>query len=143
MTNAAIHTQGTVFKRGTGSGPVVYTTVAGVIDTAPPGLKRKALDVTTLDQSTDFKQVVGSVLLENEPVELELLFDPDGAQQILLKADMLDPDPVPYNVTLRNGDKYDFLGVVTTWKPNGKMDDNYKVKVTVEVSGAVTFTAGT
>jgi hypothetical protein len=32
--------------------------------------------------------------------------------------------------------------VITSWKPSGKMDDLFKVKVTIEISGAVTFTAG-
>lgn len=141
MTNPSLHTQGTKFKRGTGA-PLVYTVVAGIQDTAPPGKKRKALDVTTLDQAGTNKEVVGSVLVENEPVELELLFDPDSTAQAALKADMDDPDPVDYEIELRNGDKYDFKGVITSWKPSGKMDDLYKVKVTIEVSGAVTETAG-
>lgn len=140
-TNASLHTQGSKFNRGTGVGPT-YTSVAGILDIAPPGQKRKALDVTTLDQADNYKQVVGSTLVENEPVELELLFDPDSTAQAALKGDMADPDPVPYQVELSNGDKYSFLGVVTAWKPSGKMDDLYKVKVTVEVSGAVTFAAG-
>lgn len=143
MTNPSIHTQGSKFKRGSGSGPVVYTSVAGILDIAPPGSKRKALDVTTLDQTSIYKEVVGSVLVENEPIEIELLFDPDSTIQATLKADMEDPDPVPYRVELRNGDTFDFNGVITAWKPSGKMDDNYKVKVTVEVSGAVTYTAAT
>lgn len=141
MTNPSLHTQGTKFKRGTGS-PLVYTTVAGIQDAAPPGKKRKALDVTTLDQAGTNKEVVGSVLVENEPVELELLFDPDSTAQAGLKADIDDPDPVDYEIELRNGDKYDFKGVITSWKPSGKMDDLFKVKVTIEVSGAVTFKAG-
>jgi hypothetical protein len=37
--------------------------------------------VTTLDQAGTNKQLVGSVLVENEPVELELLFDPDSTAQ--------------------------------------------------------------
>lgn len=143
MTNASIHTQGTLFKRGTGAAPYTYTTVAGVLDVSQPGWKRKALDVTTLDQADNYKQVVGSVLIENEPVELELLFDPDGAQQILLEGDKATAAPVPYSITLRNGDVYAFLGVITAWKPSGKMDDNIKIKATIEVSGAVTYTAGT
>lgn len=141
MTNASLHTQGSKFNRGSGVGPT-YASVAGILDIAPPGVKRKALDVTTLDQADTYKQVVGSVLIENEPAELELLFDPDSAAQTSLKGDMASPDPVPYQVELPNGDTYSFLGVVTTWKPSGKMDDLYRVKVTVEVSGAVTFAAG-
>jgi hypothetical protein len=35
MTNPSLHTQGTKFKRGTGS-PLVYTTVAGILDTPRP-----------------------------------------------------------------------------------------------------------
>lgn len=142
MTNASLHTQGAKFNRGTGTAPYTYSSVAGILDLAEPGKKRKALDVTTLDQADNYKQVVGSKLVENEPVELELLFDPDSTSQAALKADMDDPDPKPYQVEYPNGDKHSFLGVVTAWKPSGKMDDLFKVKVTVEVSGAVTFAAG-
>ena len=142
MTNPSIHTQGTKFKRGAGS-PLVYSTVAGILDVAPPGAKRKALDVTTLDQADTYKQLVGSVLVENEPVELELLFDPDSTGQSLMRGDLDETEPVDYQIQLRNGDTYAFKGVVTSWKPSGKMDDLYKVKVTVEVSGAVTVTTGT
>lgn len=141
MTNPSLHTQGTTFSRGVGA-VLVYTVVAGILDVTPPGKKRKALDVTTLDQADNEKQVTGSVLIENEAVELELLFDPDSTSQATLLADMDTPDPVAYKITYRNGDTAEFLGVVTTWKPSGKMDDNFKVKVTVEVSGAVTLTAG-
>lgn len=140
--NKSLHTQGTKFNRGTGS-PLVYTMIAGIVDAQPPGKKRKALDTTTLDQSDNYKQVVGSVLVENEPVELELLFDPASTAQQLLSADLESADPVAYQVALRNGETYSFLGVVTTWKPSGKMDDLYKVKVTIEISGAVTRVAGT
>lgn len=142
MTNQSLHTQGTKFKRGAGS-PLVYTTVAGILDVSPPGAKRKALDVTTLDQADTYKQLVGSVLVENEPVELELLFDPDSTAQSSMRDDLDETEPVDYQIELRNGDTYAFQGVVTSWKPSGKMDDLFKVKVTVEISGAVTFTAGT
>lgn len=142
MSNPSLHTQGTKFNRGTGS-PLVYAMVAGILDAQPPGKKRKALDVTTLDQVGTSKEVVGSALIENEPVELELLFDPASSAQQLLNSDMDSSAPVAYQVALRNGETYSFLGVVTTWKPSGKMDDLYKVKVTIEISGAVTRVTGT
>lgn len=135
-----LHTQGTTFKRGSGSGPVVYTTVGGVTDCQPPEHKRKANDTTTLDQADNFKHVEGSVLQEFGAVELELLLDPESAQQAQLEADMGTVSSIPYQILYRNGDKEEFNGVVTSYKRTGKMDENFKVKVTIEVDGESVYT---
>ena len=137
-----LHTQGTKFYRGSGSGPITYTLVGGVIDCQPPELKRNALDITTLDQADNYKHVEGSVLLEQGAVELELLLRPADAQQALLKADMETVDSVPYRIEYRNGDTEDFNAVITSYKPSGKMDENFKVKVTLEVDGESVYTEG-
>lgn len=141
MSKNVLHAKGTIFERGAGA-PVVYTAVAQVSNVAPPGWKRKALDVTTLDQAADSPEKVGAVLVEYDAVDLELIFDPASAQMDALEQDKNTQTPVPYRITLRNGDKYAFNGVITSWKFDGKVTDVYKVKATIEISGSVTFTAG-
>lgn len=136
-----IHTQGTEFHRGAGQ-PVAYTKIAGIQGANLPGKKRKTLDATTLDQPDNYMQKVGSLLIETEPVELEMLFDPDGVGQGQLEADVESGDPVPYRLKLRDGTTYDFNGLVTSFKVDGKMDDLYKAKVTIEISGKAIKTAG-
>lgn len=136
-----LHTQGTKFYRGSGS-PVVYAQIAGLQGAIPPGKKRKTLDATTLDQADNYMQKVGSLLIESEPVELELLVHPAGASIASLETDMESGDPVPYRIELRDGTRYDFNGLVTAIKPDGKVDDLYKMKVTFEISGKVAKTAG-
>lgn len=139
--NAHLHTQGTEFYRGAGQ-PVVYTKIAGIQGANPPGKKRKSLDATTLDQADKYMQKVGSLLIETEPVELELLFDPDSAGQGQLEADMESGDPVPYRIKLRDSTTYDINGLVTSFKVDGKLDDLFKAKVTIEISGKAAKTAG-
>lgn len=134
-----LHTQGTKFARGAGL-PLVYTDIAKITDAAPPGKKRKALDATTLDQVSPYMRKIGSKLIEQEPVELEYLLTKDGLDD--LEADMESVEPVPYRITLLDGTKYEFNGLVTAIKPSGKMDDLYKAKVTIEVDGEVVKTPG-
>lgn len=141
MSKNVLHAKGTTFERGSGD-PLVYDEIAQVANVNPVGWKRKALDVTTLDQTADSPEKVGSILVEYDAVDLELVYDPASTAMSTLEQDKLSTDPVPYRITLRNGDKYAFLGVITGWKYDGKVTDVYKVKATIEVSGAVTFTAG-
>lgn len=135
-----LNTLGTKFYRGSGSGSITYTLVGGLTDAPPPGLKGKANDVTTMDQDDDFKHVEGSPLKEYDPIELELLLRPADAQQALLKADIGKTTPVPFRYEYRNGDTEDFSGVVTAYKPAGKIGENFKVKVTIEVDGESVYT---
>lgn len=138
--NPSLHTQGTKLYRGIPGSPVTYAAGFSITDIQPAEIKRKALDATTLDQDDDYMQKVGSVLKEVGAVEVELLYDPENAQQLALRDDLDETEPRPFRVEYRNGDREDFLGIVTSWKPAGKMDELYKVKVTIEVSGGVTFT---
>lgn len=139
MPTDLLHTQGTKFYRGTGAAPYAYTQVARLIDAAPPGKKRKALDATTLDQSSSYMAKVGSLLIEQEPVELEFLMTKDGLDT--LETDMESADSVPYKLELTDGTTYEFLGLVTAMKPSGKMDDLFKAKVTIEIDGEADKTA--
>lgn len=138
MATDLLHTQGTKFYRGTGVGPT-YTQIAKVIDANPPGKKRKTLDATTLDQADDYMVKIGSKLIEQEPVELEFLMTKAGLDD--LETDMESVETVPYKIELLDGTTFTFNGLVTGIKPSGKMDDLFKAKVTIEVSGKATKTA--
>lgn len=140
-TNAHITAQGASFWHGVDSGGITYTQVAGIDGLSNPSKKRKALDVTTQDQDTPDMQYVGSVLIENDLPALELLFNPADAGQTALYGDFASAEPVPYKVQASNGDAWTFLGVITDWSPAGKKGELVKVKVTIKISGPVTFTA--
>ncbi len=138
-----LHTQGTQFLRGTGA-PLVYTLIAGIQNAPLPDEKRKTHDTTTMDQAPSVggdathATKVGGLVIETGAVELELLCAPDGVGIQQLRDDMRTADPVPYRTKLRDGTHYSYMGLVTNIKPEGKMDDLFKFKVSIEVSGKAT-----
>lgn len=135
--------QGTKLQRGTVSGEsLTWVSVANIDGVAPPAMKRKALDVTTQDQPDNNMQYVASALTENTMPAIELLFNKADAGQAALYGDFASAEPVNYQVLLPNGDTYAFLGVIIDWVPSGKKGELIKVKVTIQISGAVTYTSG-
>lgn len=72
---------------------------------------------------------------DNGTINPALALDPDDAGQVAMEVALESDDPYPFEVELKDGTKYYFMGLVTSFRPNiGGSDDVITANPAIEVT---------
>jgi hypothetical protein len=135
----ALETQGVVLKRGDGGSPETFTAIGKVVSFQGPGGTANVIDVTSLE-STAREKLMG--IADEGQFTFDVNLRTDDTQQMGLKDDRV-------NRTLRNFELHltdtgttvlSWAGYVLGFSISGAVDDKIGASITVEISGAVTWT---
>lgn len=139
MTTAkTIAAQGTVIKIGNGESPEVFATIGEVRTFTGPGGSAAVIDTTTLE-STRREKRMG--LPDEGQFTLDVNLDPtDTDGQIACRTARTNRTLKNFEVTYPNSSKDEFSGYVTGFQTSGAVDANIEATITIEITGAVTFT---
>ena len=129
---------GTKFARGDAASPEVFSDVSDVVSVAGPGITKGEIDTTNLD-SLAMESI--SALDNPGEIALELNWNPQDAQQVLLRSDAEGNTQGNYKVTWS-----DVSSTVATFKAevmeftiNTEANDAVKASVRVKITGAITW----
>ncbi len=138
MASNALETQGVVFKRGQGDDPETFTAVGEVVSFSGPGGTASVIDVTSLE-STAREKLMG--ISDEGQFTFDMNMVPDNAQQIGLKDDRAARDLRNFRLELTDipATILSFAGYVLGFALAGGVDDKITASVTVEITGAVTW----
>ena len=140
MASNAFSGVGTVFKRGDGATPEVFTAIAEVNSISGPNMSRGQIDVTSLDSTGGYREFIAGFRDAGE-VTLEMNFTLDSYDDM---ADDFDSeDSVNYQIILPDtgATQFDFAGLVTALGMAVPMDDKVTASVTIKIDGQVTITS--
>jgi hypothetical protein len=130
-------TQGTTFTVKVGSGSA--TPVAGFTDFSGIG-SGSATVIDASDLSSTFKQKqIG--LPDEGQAKLSFNYITADPGQVAMSTARATRALADCTITLSNGEKYEFSGYVLTWEKQGGTDKILTISGTVEITGAVTYTA--
>jgi len=128
---------GTLFKRGDGGSPEMFTTIANVTSISGPSRSRETIDVTAHDSEDGWMEFIGG-LKDGGEVSLEINYDPGEATHDL-DDDFDDVDPRNYQIVILpdTEDEYTwtFGGVLTELSDEFPYDDKMSRSMTVKISG--------
>jgi hypothetical protein len=141
MVSKAFSAQGTTISLGNGAQPEVFTVIGEVKSFDGPGGNVAMIDVTTLS-STAREKVAG--LQDFGQMTLEINFDPTSLQHQNLAAYAQSGAKHNYKITFSDagGTTAVFTALVAQFRPSGQVDQIVAARVTLEVSGSVTWTWG-
>lgn len=128
---------GTLIKRGTGTGTIVYSAVGQVIDLSLPSLSRDMKEATHYASPGGWREYIPG-LKEAGEVKFTIQFSDIGAMDTVL-ADIQLKTTVPYEIEFPDATKWDFVGLVQTVTPVAPIDDRMTAEVTIKISGKPGF----
>ena len=140
MSSAALEAQDTVLQIGTGSGPVVYTTIAEIKSISGPGGSAAVKDVTDL-QSTGKEKRMG--LLDEGQLTFNMFYQPANTQHALLRTQRAARAETPFRLIFTDAGnmQWDFNAFVAGFQLSGiEVDGMVEAQVTLEITGAITET---
>jgi predicted secreted protein len=134
---------GSLLKRGNGSSPQTFTTVAEVTQIGEFGSERELLEVTNLDSPNTFKEyLLGMKDGVEFPVTVNFL--PNNATQNFatgLMKDHNDGTARDFQFLVNGFGTFSFTALVRSWRasvnPNAPMTANFSLKVT----GSIAYSA--
>ena len=132
---------GTVLYRGTSGGG---TAIAQVQSISGPGLSLDTEDVTTLDSTNAWEEVVGTILRSGE-LSLDIVYDPANATQYAsgtgLIADMTGRASTTYTLVFPDSGSTEwvFAAFVTGFEPDAPHDGALTASVTLKPTGDMTL----
>lgn len=132
---------GTILQIGDGGGTEVFANVASIRTISGPGLSLDTVDVTTHDSPSAFREFVATLLDAGE-VTLELVWDPDTATHVALRADLAARvDARNFKVIFPDATNttWLFAAIVTAYQPSAPVDGDLTASVTLKVDGAPTL----
>lgn len=129
---------GTVFSRGDGASPEVFTDVGDVLSVVGLGGVKDEVEITNLGSVA--KQFV-SALSDFGEVQLELNWNPQDAEHVLLRSDQEGSARVNYRVIWADvsSTQVDFNGEVMEFSISTEPNDAVKASVRIKLSGALTW----
>lgn len=121
------------------TGVSTYTTIGGVKDTQLT-INNSVVDATHKG-SAGVRTLLAQAGINSMQISASGLFDNDAA------IDVMEPlahsgDAEVYQIVAGNGDTYQGSFIVSSFSRSGSLDGVEQFSVTLESSGAVTFTAG-
>lgn len=137
-TNAAIG-YGSTFGIGDDLSPPGYDTLAEVVSITPFGYSRGAVDVTTMDSTSAFREFVAGLTDPGE-VSLELNFVPGTAAASTLLAEFDDRNVNEYRITFPDTSTFDFDGFCTGFSTEDPIDDKMSATATYKITGKPVLT---
>lgn len=143
MATKAKASKGTLVQRGDGGGSEVFTTIGEVLSFAGPGEAAESIDVTSFDSVA--KEFISTGLPDGGEVTFELNFVGSDAQQQGLREDLRAGTVRNFKVVLNDHavtkTTFAFSAVVTALEgPSAGQGEQYKMSVTLKVSGQATIT---
>lgn len=123
---------GTELRRSDGEDPEVFTPIANVTSFSGPSMEREAYDVTTQDQSNNFRTFIGG-LVDGGEVEVEVNYDPD--KHDVFVEDFSNPEPINYEMESPVGEVWAFSAVLTGFEREMPLDEQMNATLTWQVSG--------
>lgn len=137
---AGIDGFGTLFKRGDGAGPEVFTTVANVTSISNPEMARVTYDATAHDSPNHRREHVGG-LVDGGECTITLNYDPDA--HAALRDDLDDIEPRNYQIVwpVQAGGGVDqFSAYLTGISGESPHDNLITAELTFKVTGDVVYT---
>jgi predicted secreted protein len=126
---------GTLLKRGA-------TTIAYVTNIGGPGLSLDTEDVTSMESTGAWEEVVATILRSGE-VSVDLAWDPAAATHKNatngMLNDMILRTATPYSITWPGGTVWSFSAFVTGWEPSAPVDGALTVAAKLKITGQPTL----
>jgi predicted secreted protein len=140
MASNAIRTQKTTIGYTTVTPPVTYSPLGEIISFDGPGGKASIIDITNL--ASDAKEKLPG-LPDEGSFSLVCNYSGDDAGQAALSAARMNQALTHFKVTFTDGSTAVFAAYVMEYKISGKADSKVEVAITMEITGAVDWTAAT
>jgi predicted secreted protein len=128
---------GTILNRGA-------VAIAQVVSISGPGLSLDVEDVTSMDSTGAWEEVVGTILRSGE-ISVDLVFDPNAATHKYasgaLVYDMVARTATTYSVVFPSTPAvtWSFSALVTGWEPSAPVDGALTATAKLKPTGAVTL----
>lgn len=132
VTSATIG-MGASFGIGNGvdGGSTTWANVGEVTNITAPGISREAIDATHLQSPDDFREFIAG-LLDTDPATISFNYVPSASDALYAAVLAKKGD---FRITYPNGIKFDFMGIVTGWKPGDASPTTMAGELTVKGSG--------
>lgn len=140
MSSNALEAQGMKLKRGTGSGPVVYTDIPEIKSFSGPGGSASVQDVTDLNSTAKEKRMG---LADEGQLQFTINYLPDNAVHAGLRTDRASRAKTPFKLVFTDAGamEWTFDAFVTGFSISGAVDGVIEAQVTLEITGSITETA--
>jgi len=135
---SALEAQGIAIKRGDGSSPESFTTIAEITDFDGPSGSASEIDVSSFD-STAKEFLIG--LKDEGQFTFSCNLVPDDTSQSGLRDDRDNRDLRNFQITLTDSPAttLDFAAYVMSFATSGSVDAAITASITLRISGAVTW----
>ena len=132
---------GSKFLRNDGTD---YKPIANITQMGEIGQSRDTRDTTDFDSEGGFREFEGG-LRDGGELDLEMKFNAADSGQQDLQDDFMQDDPVEYAIRLNDSDKteFQFKGLVTSFGISIPLEDGFKRKIKIKISGPITPTTWT
>lgn len=138
-----ISAYGTLLKRGNGATPTeVFTTVAGVRSISGPSTETDEADVTTHSSAAQgaYREFI-LTLIDAGSIEFDMNYDPDDTTHQGVRSDFTGRVKRNWELVMPGAiETISFSGYVKTFSFDFPVDDAITAKVSIRLTGAVTFT---
>ncbi len=133
--------KGTLFllKVGDGGGPETFTTVGG-LKTASFNISTASVDVTNMS-SNGMRELLAGAGIQTMSLSGNGVFT-DSAAEETVRANAAANSIDNYQLVAGNGDTWQGAFLITSYQRSGNFDGAEAFTISLESSGAITFTAG-
>lgn len=141
MATQAISAYGTLLKRGDGGFPETFTTVPEVRSISGPTMETDEADVTTHSSAAAgaFREFI-LTLIDAGTIEFEINYVPTDTVHTGIRNDFLNRTKRNWQMVLPgNVQTISFAGYVKTAPLEFPVDDAITMKITIRLTGQVTF----
>jgi len=115
--------------------------VLNITEIGLPSASRDTIDLSTLDQDSKFKKMVGDLVDGGELSVSGNLTNAAAANT--LYDGLSDEDPKPVVITLSSGLECTFDGIVTGFEGSGSLSDKLTYTATIQAAGEVSLSDAT
>lgn len=141
MSTQALSAYGTLLKRGDGGAPETFTTVPEVKSISGPSTETDEAEVTTHSSAAAgaFREFI-LTLIDAGSLEFDMNYVPTDVVQRGVRTDFLNRTIRNWQVVMPgNVQTISFAGYVKTFNFDFPTDDAITTKVSIRITGAVTF----
>jgi len=141
MPSKAVSAYGTLLKIGDGADPEVFTTVGEVQSISGPSFEIQEVDVTTHGSAAAGSYMESRpTLIDPGSVEFDINYVPDDATHIAIRTAALAKTVKNWKLELPGAvQTISFSGYIKSMPLEFPIDDVIKQKISVRLTGAVTF----
>ena len=128
-----------LLKVGDGGGPETFTTVGG-LKTASFNINTASVDVTNMS-SNGMRELLAGAGIQTMSLSGNGVFT-DSAAEETVRANAAANSIDNYQLVAANGDTWQGAFLITSYQRSGNFDGAETFTISLESSGAITFTAG-